>query len=152
MPLFDITTQREDLLNHKADLVILDSDNFETYHEEIRTFKDDIAPGYLPLLIQLKGDLNNLPPHLWKIAEDLLQVPVPKKILKTRINQLVKTRKFSRKLEMYYNVIEAATTGMVITDPKLPDNPIIFCNNAFQELTGYKRHEVIGRNCRFLQG
>ena len=42
--------------------------------------------------------------------------------------------------------------AMVVTDPKLPDNPIIFANDAFLKLTGYARDEVTGRNCRFLQG
>ena len=41
---------------------------------------------------------------------------------------------------------------MVVTDPSQPDNPIVFCNVAFQTLTGYDREEIIGRNCRFLQG
>ncbi|MFO1117938.1 MAG: PAS domain-containing protein [Beijerinckiaceae bacterium] len=41
---------------------------------------------------------------------------------------------------------------MLITDPSRPDNPIVFANEAFQDLTGYSREEVIGRNCRFLQG
>lgn len=41
---------------------------------------------------------------------------------------------------------------MVITDPRQPDNPIVFVNEAFQKLTGYHRDEIIGRNCRFLQG
>ena len=40
---------------------------------------------------------------------------------------------------------------MIITDPKLPDNPIVFANEAFQKLTGYPRDELLGRNCRFLQ-
>lgn len=34
----------------------------------------------------------------------------------------------------------------------MPDNPIIACNDAFVELTGYAREEIIGRNCRFLRG
>lgn len=42
-------------------------------------------------------------------------------------------------------------TGIVITDARLPDNPIIDCNPAFEVITGYPRNEVIGRNCRFLQ-
>jgi PAS domain S-box-containing protein len=42
--------------------------------------------------------------------------------------------------------------AMIATDPHRDDNPIIFCNPAFSELTGYSREEVIGRNCRFLQG
>ena len=41
---------------------------------------------------------------------------------------------------------------MVITDARLPDNPIVLANKAFLELTGYSADEVIGRNCRFLQG
>lgn len=40
----------------------------------------------------------------------------------------------------------------VISDPRLPDNPIIACNAAFCELTGYPPDEVVGRNCRFLSG
>jgi PAS domain S-box-containing protein len=41
---------------------------------------------------------------------------------------------------------------MIITDPRRPDNPIVFANASFLELTGYSRDEVIGSNCRFLQG
>mmetsp|Transcript_36096 Transcript_36096/g.47600 ORF Transcript_36096/g.47600 Transcript_36096/m.47600 type:complete len:503 (+) Transcript_36096:105-1613(+) len=39
-----------------------------------------------------------------------------------------------------------------VTDPKLPDNPIVFASEGFMKLTGYTRDQVIGRNCRFLQG
>ena len=48
--------------------------------------------------------------------------------------------------------VRATRMPMVITDPAQDDNPIVFCNVAFQELTGYARSEIIGRNCRFLQG
>ena len=48
--------------------------------------------------------------------------------------------------------VRATRMPMVITDPAQPDNPIVFCNVAFQQLTGYAREEIIGRNCRFLQG
>ncbi|WP_070155960.1 PAS domain-containing protein [Sphingobium phenoxybenzoativorans] len=48
--------------------------------------------------------------------------------------------------------VRATRMPMVITDPSKPDNPIVFCNEAFQKLTGYARVEIIGRNCRFLQG
>nr|1G28_A Chain A, PHY3 PROTEIN [Adiantum capillus-veneris]1G28_B Chain B, PHY3 PROTEIN [Adiantum capillus-veneris]1G28_C Chain C, PHY3 PROTEIN [Adiantum capillus-veneris]1G28_D Chain D, PHY3 PROTEIN [Adiantum capillus-veneris]1JNU_A Chain A, Phy3 Protein [Adiantum capillus-veneris]1JNU_B Chain B, Phy3 Protein [Adiantum capillus-veneris]1JNU_C Chain C, Phy3 Protein [Adiantum capillus-veneris]1JNU_D Chain D, Phy3 Protein [Adiantum capillus-veneris] len=42
--------------------------------------------------------------------------------------------------------------SFVITDPRLPDNPIIFASDRFLELTEYTREEVLGNNCRFLQG
>jgi PAS domain S-box-containing protein len=41
---------------------------------------------------------------------------------------------------------------IVITDPRLPDNPVVFANDAFCRMTGYERREIVGRNCRFLQG
>ena len=41
---------------------------------------------------------------------------------------------------------------MIVTDPRRPDNPVVFANDAFCRLTGYAREEVLGRNCRFLQG
>ena len=48
--------------------------------------------------------------------------------------------------------IRGTRMSMIITDPRQPDNPIVFANAAFQKLTGYDREEIIGRNCRFLQG
>ena len=48
--------------------------------------------------------------------------------------------------------VRAARMPMVIADPHAPDNPVVFANDAFCRLTGYDRAEIIGRNCRFLQG
>nr|AHZ63874.1 phototropin [Lycopodium deuterodensum] len=48
--------------------------------------------------------------------------------------------------------LERIEKNFVITDPRLPDNPIIFASDSFLELTEYSREEIIGRNCRFLQG
>lgn len=48
--------------------------------------------------------------------------------------------------------IRATRMSMLITDPRQPDNPIVFANQSFLDLTGYSREEIIGRNCRFLQG
>ena len=41
---------------------------------------------------------------------------------------------------------------VVVTDPTKPDNPIVYVSDAFLEITGYTLPEVLGRNCRFLQG
>lgn len=48
--------------------------------------------------------------------------------------------------------VAAAPTGIVVTDPNLPDCPIVYANPAFFRITSYRPDEVIGRNCRFLQG
>ena len=48
--------------------------------------------------------------------------------------------------------VSASRHGILVTDPNLPDNPIVYVNPAFEKLTGYAAEEVLGRNCRFLQG
>ena len=52
----------------------------------------------------------------------------------------------------FASAVRATRMPMRITDPNKPDNPIVFANDAFSRLTGYSREEVLGRNCRFLQG
>jgi PAS domain S-box-containing protein len=41
---------------------------------------------------------------------------------------------------------------VTLSDPDQEDSPIIYANEAFERLTGYSQEEIIGRNCRFLQG
>ena len=48
--------------------------------------------------------------------------------------------------------IRATRMAMIITNPRERDNPIVFANDAFLALSGYEREEIMGTNCRFLQG
>lgn len=50
------------------------------------------------------------------------------------------------------SVIMHSTEPMAVTDPRLPDHPLVAVNPAFEALTGYAAAEVVGRNCRLLQG
>jgi PAS domain S-box-containing protein len=52
----------------------------------------------------------------------------------------------------FAEAVRATRMPMVVTNPRLADNPLVFANNAFCRLTGYSREEILGRNCRFLQG
>jgi PAS domain S-box-containing protein len=54
--------------------------------------------------------------------------------------------------DIFFAAVEMTRMPMVITDPRRPDNPIVFANQAFQMMTGYSADEIIGHNCRFLQG
>lgn len=49
-------------------------------------------------------------------------------------------------------VLEKTHLVFIISDPSQPDNPIIYANQGFTALTGYSQEEVLGKNCRFLQG
>ena len=56
------------------------------------------------------------------------------------------------RLQLRDRAIESFMQGVSITDPNQPDNPIVYVNDSFSRLTGYSREDVIGKNCRFLQG
>jgi len=49
-------------------------------------------------------------------------------------------------------ILDACVNGVTLSDPDLPDNPVIYANKAFEEMSGYSQDEILGRNCRFLQG
>jgi PAS domain S-box-containing protein len=53
---------------------------------------------------------------------------------------------------IFFAAVSTTRMPMVVTDPNAPDNPIVFANPAFLEMTGYDNDEVVGHNCRFLQG
>jgi PAS domain S-box-containing protein len=54
--------------------------------------------------------------------------------------------------DIFFAAVETTRMPMIVTDPRRPDNPIIFANRAFLAMTGYAPEELVGRNCRFLQG
>ena len=56
------------------------------------------------------------------------------------------------KLRLLERAVTASTNSIVISDPNLPDDPLVYVNPAFEETTGYAAEEALGHNCRFLQG
>jgi diguanylate cyclase (GGDEF)-like protein/PAS domain S-box-containing protein len=61
-------------------------------------------------------------------------------------------RRVREALRLSDQAIGAASVGISIVDMRVPEQPIVFVNPAFERLTGYGTEESIGRNCRFLQG
>ena len=55
-------------------------------------------------------------------------------------------------VDWLYRILGSTRESLVISDPRRPDNPIIYANDAFYDLVGYGPEDVLGRNCRFLQG
>ena len=53
---------------------------------------------------------------------------------------------------IFFAAVKTTRMPMIVTDPNQPDNPIVFANPAFMAMTGYSEQELIGHNCRLLQG
>ncbi|WP_420136969.1 histidine kinase famiy protein [Sphingomonas sp.] len=53
---------------------------------------------------------------------------------------------------IFFAAVKTTRMPMIVTDPNQPDNPIVFANPAFINMTGYRWDELVGKNCRLLQG
>jgi PAS domain S-box-containing protein len=75
---------------------------------------------------------------------------------KTYVMALVKDvsekKETERTLMLRTKALQSANNGIIITDALKHDNPVIYFNSAFQNLTGYSDAEILNHNCRFLQG
>ncbi|MEN0106541.1 MAG: PAS domain-containing protein, partial [Pseudomonas sp.] len=65
---------------------------------------------------------------------------------------LLRSAQMQQQLALANLALEASPLGITIADARQPDLPLIYCNPMFERITGYSRAEVLGRNCRFLQG
>lgn len=53
---------------------------------------------------------------------------------------------------IFMQAVMHSNDGITISDVNQPDNPLVFVNKAFEDMTGYSSEEAINRNCRYLQG
>lgn len=59
---------------------------------------------------------------------------------------------FQDQLNLFTQAMDGASCGISIADASKKDMPLIYVNEGFERMTGYSRDEVLGKNCRFLQG
>ncbi|MCO7246717.1 EAL domain-containing protein [Halomonas sp. Mc5H-6] len=84
-----------------------------------------------------------------KHAEDIERaVPLVHALTTETANELM----FLRQTPLLSAAFAEVECGVTIADPNLFDTPIIYANAAYERMTGYPRAEILGRNCRFLQG
>lgn len=78
-------------------------------------------------------------------------VPLNKNRVLIIARNISETKAIQNTLHLKNRALEAAGNGIIIADVQQPDMPITYSNSAFSRMTGYKKSEILGRNCRFLQ-
>lgn len=68
-----------------------------------------------------------------------------------RSKGLKNLQRITETLQLHDKAMSATICGITIADASLPDMPLIYINDAFEQITGYAPSEVLGKNCRFLQ-
>jgi len=84
-----------------------------------------------------------------KENEKIIGVVVIKNVIITNYNKWFKN---FQDLKIFESITNIIPTGVVLVDPLKKDMPIVFVNDAFVNITGYEKEEIIGKNCRILQG
>lgn len=143
----------------KYDLCITDLPSFKKYRTEFLEKKNQALPIFLPLILLVENNkVLKYNPQVWTQVDDVIEVPVPMKMLNMRINNQMRSRKNSlkiahqnEKLRILKKAVNSTDVGIIISDAQEKDEPIIFSNDGFTKLTGYSREEILGKNCRFLQ-
>ncbi|MEF8786654.1 MAG: PAS domain-containing protein [Haloarculaceae archaeon] len=122
------------------------------------------TPAFLPfLLLSEDGDVD---PEVWDYVDDIVALPVTNATLRARVENLVKRRQNARQLaererelqetvddlRLKERAIDEAPVGFSIADARQDDRPLVYVNDQFLQMSGYTSKEVLGRNCRFLQG
>jgi len=159
----------------QPDLIILDVmmpgiDGFETCRRlKANESSKDIPVIFMTALSETVDKLRGFNVG----AVDYLTKPIQEEELKARVTTHITLRNLNRslleqnlrleqeirkrqqkedELRLSNQAIAASSNGIVIADAREPDLPIIYINPAFERITGYSAQEIIGRNCRFLQG
>jgi PAS domain S-box-containing protein len=164
----DATTDVE-ALDATFDCCVFDAPEFNRVAGSIQQRRELADPVFLPFVLLVGDDaVGPTRENTWNYVDDVVELPVRKRALRTRIGNLVGRRRTSlrlaareRKLKetvedlrLKERAMDEAPVGITIAETDEADegdNPIVYANDEFESLTGYGS-EMFGADCRFLQG
>jgi PAS domain S-box-containing protein len=83
---------------------------------------------------------------------ELVETDTDQTILRGVIHDITDRHEQQQELQLLQQAIDDADVSITLADPSQSDEPLVYVNTAFEEMTGYPPKETLGRNCRFLQG
>jgi len=159
------TTTAVETLETEFDCCVFDYAEFNRVAGTVQSKRDTGDPVFLPFVLLVGGDRpDSATVEAREYVDDVIELPVKKADLLSRIGNLVERRRTAAELaqreaqleqtvanlKLKERAMDEAPVGITISDFERADNPIIYLNERFETLTGYS--DVIGENCRFLQG
>lgn len=107
-----------------------------------------LVQDYLLSAQEDRAALKNLEAAQRKLHEQTRQLELSREEL---MRVLEERKSAEAALQVLDRAIASSSCGIIITDPRAEDNPVIYVNPAFERITGYSSAETVGRNCRFLR-
>ncbi|MDX1639168.1 MAG: hypothetical protein R3281_14475, partial [Balneolaceae bacterium] len=139
---FDIrTSDDQSFIDVEFDICLIDEQHLLENREEVQQLKEDRSPEFIPFLLLSQSSGNRIhEAGLSHLVDDLISIPVPSEVLRSRMDLLLKTRAYSlklvrqnrqleennRKLRIFEKAIQSVNTGVIITDAQQQDNPIVY--------------------------
>ncbi|MBB6646465.1 hybrid sensor histidine kinase/response regulator [Halobellus ruber] len=133
----------EEMIGEHWELIYPD-DEVETVRGEVLPLVED--EGYW------HGETSGLRADGTTFPEDHVVSRTDRGDLVCTVRDLSDRRSRQAELRLKDRVLDEAPIGITVADPAAEDNPLIYVNDRFEELTGHDAEEIIGTNCRFLQG
>ena len=123
-----------------------------------------LANAHLTELLARAAEAGSWTGETYLLHRDGSEIPVSQAIMvhkgpesevqfvSTIARDIRESKRVESRLRLREQIVESASEGIMVTAPWRIDNPIVFVNPAFERMTGYKAHDVVGRNWRFLVG
>ncbi len=141
-----IGAKEEDILSQHYEMIVLAEDRERTR----RYFEATLAGNHQRYEIRIKNMRGEI------LQLDILNIPIIVNGQITGVHGQARDRTRERQTEARLRIlersVEASSSGVTIADASAPGFPLIYVNPAFERMTGYRAADIIGANCRFLQG
>lgn len=137
-----ITSSSFNLDQGVADIIIVDEKGLKEKKEKLLAIKNSKTSLYLPVILISRTSLENIPKKYLEIIDEIIQIPIAKRILKSRIKNLLNIRKLFLSTQIYQKLTEKNPVGICI----LQANNIKYVNNAFLDIVETDNKNMLDQN------